>query len=116
VFDITRPHLASFAATVNGDDFLTDASGSRRFLSFHIENCNIDELKKVDLPKAYSEAYQEYLNGFRYWFTDEEIKEIDEKNQEFTTVSIELELIEKLYDLENPKEEFYSAGGDQTIY
>jgi predicted P-loop ATPase len=110
VFDITRPHLASFAATVNGDDFLTDASGSRRFLSFHIENCNIDELKKVDLPKAYSEAYQEYLNGFRYWFTDEEIKEIDEKNQEFTTVSIELELIEKLYDLENPKEEFYSAG------
>lgn len=110
VFDITRPHLASFAATVNGDDFLTDATGSRRFLSFHIENCNIEKLKEVDLPKAYSEAYQQYLAGVRYWFTDDEIKEIDEKNQEFTTVSVELELIERLYDLDNPKAEAYSAG------
>ena len=110
VFDITRPHLASFAATVNGDDFLTDATGSRRFLSFRIENCDIEKLKEVDLPKAYSEAYQLYISGFRYWFTDEEIKEIDKKNEEFTTTTVELELIEKLYDPSNEKDEYYSAG------
>lgn len=109
-FDITRPHLASFGATVNGDDFLTDATGSRRFLSFRIENCNIDKLQKVDLSKAYSEAYQLYISGFRYWFNDEEIKEIDRKNEEFTIVSIEQELIEKFYDVTNPKREFYSSG------
>jgi len=109
-FDITRPHLASFGATVNGDDFLTDATGSRRFLSFRIENCNIDKLQKVDLSKAYSEAYQLYLSGFRYWFNDDEIKEIDERNSEFTTTTIEQELIEKFYDISNPKRDFYSAG------
>lgn len=110
VFDITRPHLASFAATVNGDDFLTDATGSRRFLSFHIENCNIDLFEEIDLSKAYAEAYNLYLSGFRYWFTDEEIKEIDEKNQNFTTTSIEFELVEKYYDLSNLLNESYTAG------
>lgn len=101
-YDMTRPHLASFGATVNGDDFLTDATGSRRFLSFRIENCNIEKLKEVDLKKAYSEAYQLYLSpDFRYWFNDEEIKEIDRKNGEFTITTVEQELIEKLYDLTN---------------
>lgn len=109
VFDITRPHLASFAATVNGDDFLTDSTGSRRFLSFRVENCNTDALQNIDLKKAYSEAYQLYLSGFQYWFTDEEVKEIDDKNEEFTTISIEQELIEKLYDLSNPRGEFYAS-------
>lgn len=110
IFDITRPHLASFAATVNGDDFLTDATGSRRFLSFRIENCDIDKLKGIDLSKAYSEAYQLYLADYRYWFNDEEIKEIDKINEEFTSISIEQELIEKYFDLDNPNREYYSTG------
>ena len=33
--------------------------------------------------------YQLYISGFRYWFTDEEIKEIDQKNEEFTTTTVE---------------------------
>ena len=110
IFDITRPHLASFGATVNGDDFLTDSTGSRRFLSFGVENCNIEKLKEVDLAKAYSEAYRLYQSGFRYWFDDDEIKEIDRRNEEFTSATTEQELIEKCYDLKNSKSEFYSAG------
>ncbi|WP_228377669.1 virulence-associated E family protein [Chryseobacterium gallinarum] len=31
-----RPHLASFVASVNGNDFLTDPTGSRRFLPFEV--------------------------------------------------------------------------------
>ncbi len=110
VFDMTRPHLASFAATVNGDDFLTDATGSRRFLSFCVQNCNVEKLKEVDLAKAYAEAYHLYLSGFRYWFNDDEVAEINQKNEEFTSVSIEMELIDKYFDADGLEREFYSAG------
>lgn len=37
-----RPHLASFVASVNGNDFLTDPTGSRRFLPFEVLAIDID--------------------------------------------------------------------------
>jgi predicted P-loop ATPase len=38
------PHLCSFMASVNGNEFLTDPTGSRRFLPF--------EVKDIDIKKA----------------------------------------------------------------
>ena len=64
----------------------------------------------MDLAKAYAEAYHLYLSGFRYWFNDEEVAEINQKNEEFTTVSIEMELIDKYFDVDGLEKEFYSAG------
>lgn len=110
VFDITRPHLASFAATVNGDDFLTDATGSRRFLSFCVQNCNVEKLNELDISLAYAEAYQLYLSGFRYWFNDKEVAEVNQKNEEFTSSTIEQVLVDKYFDNEGSENEFYSAG------
>jgi len=37
-----HPHLASFVASVNGNDFLTDPTGSRRFLPFEVLSIDIE--------------------------------------------------------------------------
>ena len=71
-----RPHLASFVASVNGNDFLTDPTGSRRFLPFEVLAIDIDRAKSIPMDAVYSEAKTLLNEGFRYWFNDEEIAEL----------------------------------------
>lgn len=71
-----RPHLASFVASVNGNDFLTDPTGSRRFLPFEVQAIDIDQAKSIPMDAVYSEAKTRLNEGFRYWFNDEEIIEL----------------------------------------
>jgi predicted P-loop ATPase len=81
--------LASFMASVNGNDFLTDPTGSRRFLPFEIEAINIEEAKKIDLRQMYAQALHLFKNGFQHYFTLDEINEMHAYNQTFTYNSIE---------------------------
>lgn len=59
------PHLASFMASVNGNDFLTDPTGSRRFLPFEVLSIDIDRAIWVDMDRVYAEARTLLHNGFR---------------------------------------------------
>ena len=40
-------HLASFVASVNGNDFLTDPTGSRRFLPFEVLSIDVEKTKRM---------------------------------------------------------------------
>lgn len=91
------PHLASFCASVNGNEFLTDISGSRRFLPFEVIKINIEEVKKIDISNVWAQAKNLFKTGFRYWFNDEEINELNKRNEEFNVISIEEELILNYY-------------------
>jgi predicted P-loop ATPase len=91
------PHLCSFMASVNGNEFLTDTTGSRRFLPFEVENINIEAVKKIDISKVWSQAKNLFKNGFRYWFVEDEIKELNKRNEDFNIISIEEELILNYY-------------------
>lgn len=42
-----HPHLASFVASVNGNDFLTDPTGSRRFLPFEVLSIDVEKAKRM---------------------------------------------------------------------
>lgn len=108
-FDYDSPRLASFCGSVNGREYLTDLSGSRRFLSFYVKKIDIDALRKINISKAYGQAYKHYKSGFKYWFDLNDISEIDEENEYFSNVIIEKELIEKYFDLNNPKNEAYTS-------
>ncbi len=87
------PHTASFMASVNGNDFLTDPTGSRRFLPFEVSEININEAKKIDMENVYSQAVYLYKKGFRYWFNEEEIDILHKHNQAFQVISIEEQLL-----------------------
>lgn len=85
------PRRASFAGSVNTAQFLNDTTGSRRFLCFELEN--IEYQHEVDINLCYAQAYKLYQNGFRHWFNQEEIKNIDANNEQYQLKSPEEELL-----------------------
>jgi predicted P-loop ATPase len=87
------PHLASFMASVNGNDFLTDPTGSRRFLPFEVLSIDIDVAKAINMDEVYSEALFLFDNGFRYWFNDSEIEELHRQSSGFHVQTIEYEML-----------------------
>ena len=91
------PHLCSFMGSVNRKEFLTDSTGSRRFLSFEVHSIEIDNAKKIDMDMVYSQAIHELKAGFQYWFAADEIKHIESNNSTFKANTIEEELLFRYY-------------------
>ncbi len=91
------PHLASFVASVNGNDFLTDPTGSRRFLPFEVKEIDINKAKFINMDKVFAQAYSLFKSGFRYYFNDEEVQELHIANQIFQVTSIEEEMIAQFF-------------------
>lgn len=87
----TLPRRASFAGSVNTAQFLNDTTGSRRFICFEVEH--IEYTHNIDINSAYAQARQLYKDGFRYWFNQEEIKEINLNNEQYQIRSPEEELL-----------------------
>ena len=85
------PRRASFAGSVNTAQFLNDTTGSRRFLFFEVEH--IEYQHEIDINLCYAQAYKLYQAGFRHWFIQEEIKEINANNEEYQIKSPEEELL-----------------------
>lgn len=85
------PRRASFAGSVNTAQFLNDTTGSRRFLCFELEN--IEYQHEVDINLCYAQAYKLYQDGFRHWFNQEEIKDINANNEQYQLKSPEEELL-----------------------
>lgn len=86
---------ASFAATVNDSQILTDRTGSRRFLCF--ETLRIDYTSEIDHAAIYAQALALYKQGFRYWFADNDITEINDNNEPFQQSCPEAELFFTYY-------------------
>ena len=63
-----HPHLASFVASVNGNDFLTDPTGSRRFLPFEVLSIDVEKAKRMGeaLKKAGYIKVSKRRNGGSY--------------------------------------------------
>ena len=91
------PRRASFAGSVNTAQFLNDTTGSRRFLCFEVEH--IEYTHNIDINLAYAQAKQLYKEDFRYWFNQEEIKEINANNEQYQIRSPEEELLLTWFDL-----------------
>ena len=87
----TMPRRASFAGSVNTAQFLNDSTGSRRFLCFELEGIKYQH--NVDINLAFSQALFLFKSGFRYWFDQEEIKNITENNEQYQLRSPEEELL-----------------------
>ena len=98
----TMPRRASFAGSVNTAQFLNDSTGSRRFLCFELEGIKYQH--NVDINMAFSQALFLFKSGFRYWFDQEEIKNITANNEQYQLHSPEEELLLTWFE-PCPKEE-----------
>ena len=89
-----REHVASFCGTGNNVQFLSDTTGTRRWLPFEVESIESPLAQPFRHDGIFAQAYALYRNGFRYWFDRPEIERLLRHNERFETVHSELELID----------------------
>ena len=115
-----RPHLASFVASVNGNDFLTDPTGSRRFLPFEVLAIDIERAKTIPMDAVYGKAKALLKDGFRYWFNDEEIAELHRNSEAFQVYTTEMELLLRYFtfptEAEKATKRFYMTNSEIVGY
>ena len=99
---------ASFVGSIDREEFLTDLSGTRRFLTYAVSEVNYQH--EVDMNKVFSQAYSLFKNGERYYFNKDEIKEINDHNEEFRLKSFEEELLQINFS----KPEYVSSASSMT--
>ena len=110
------PHLASFMASVIGNDFLTDPTGSRRFLPFEIVNIDIAAAKLINMDNVFSEVMWLLDKGYRYWFIDEEITELHKVSRQFHVQTVEYEMLIQGFEKPNPDEDSFMTTANVLTY
>ena len=77
----------SFCASVNGEQFLNDTSGSRRFITLPVIACNSNH--NLNMQQVWSQIWHGYINGAIWWTDaalDGEIKRRNEKHNEISAI------------------------------
>ena len=92
-----RKHIASFCGTGNNAQFLSDPTGNRRWLPFEVESIESPRDHPFDYMGIYSQAYTLYQQGYRYWFSREEILKLQEHNKQFEAPRLEQELVQQYF-------------------
>ena len=95
-----RVRLASFCASTNNREFLTDVTGNRRWLPFEVES--IQNPFHITLPYEliYAQAKALVESGrFIYWFDLEDIEQLEKHNEEFRAMENEEQLLPILFDV-----------------
>ena len=89
---------ASFVGSTNKDEFLTDETGSVRWLCFElIDKIDFSYKEKVNINLVWRQAYLLYKSGFKYELTQEELEHNELRNKKYQVSSIEQELIQNLF-------------------
>ena len=100
---LEMPRYASFIATSNQKDLLTDPSGSRRFICIEVTDV-IDTTHPIDYSQLYAQAMYELDHGERYWFDPSDERVMTENNRNFEQVPPEEQLFYRY---------FRAAGSDE---
>ena len=94
-----RVRIASFCASSNKREFLTDMTGNRRWLPFEVESIQNPFYTTQPYDLMYAEALYLIDNDFNYWFDLEEIDSLDEHNEAFRAQESEEQLLPILFDI-----------------
>ena len=78
---VTEPRLASFIATTNSRQILSDPTGSRRFLCVEVTDMISNE--SIEHKQLYAQLKQEVLAGERDYLNKEEEKEVQRRNKAY---------------------------------
>ena len=83
---VTEPRLASFIATTNSRQILSDPTGSRRFLCVEVTHMISEEV--IEHKQLYAQLKQEVLDGERDYLNKEEEKEVQHRNKAYYRQSL----------------------------
>ncbi|MBQ9655292.1 MAG: hypothetical protein IJV38_04650 [Prevotella sp.] len=88
-----KHRLASFCGSGNQEHFLSDETGSRRWLCHKVTSISDPRTWTLHYDQLYAQLYQELRQGFRYWFDTDEQRSVDTQNESFRIESDEEQLI-----------------------
>ena len=94
-----RVRLASFCASSNKREFLTDMTGNRRWLPFEVDSIQNPFHTTLPYDLMYAEALYLIDNDFNYWFDLEEIDTLELHNEVFRAQDSEEQLLPILFDI-----------------
>ena len=94
-----KVRLASFCASTNKREFLTDITGNRRWLPFEVESIQNPFYTTLPYEMMYAQAVYLVQNDFNYWFDMDEIEVMEQHNEEFRAQENEEQLLPILFDI-----------------
>ena len=95
-----RVRLASFCASTNKREFLTDITGNRRWLPFEVESIQNPFHTIIPYERLYAQAKALVEEGiFSYWFDMDEIEVLEQHNEKFRALENEEQLLPILFDI-----------------
>ncbi len=97
-----RLRMASFCASGNKREFLSDITGNRRWLAFEVENIDDPFLLMPLFPYGRLYAQARYMLEelhYEYWFRPEDIAKIEAQNSDFRACESEEQLLPVLFDI-----------------
>ena len=95
---------ASFVATSNHKDLLSDLSGNRRFICVEV-TAPIDTNVSVNYDQLYAQAFHAVMHGERYWLDDADEALLKESNEDFRQVSPLEHLLMSCFTTASPEAE-----------
>ncbi|WP_312819380.1 VapE domain-containing protein, partial [Kaistella carnis] len=104
--------ICSFVGSTNKTDFLTDESGSVRWIIFEVtEKINFNYSLEIDIDKVWAQAYFNAYKreGFNPELTLADISENEKRNEGFTQMTLEQEMVNKFFEPSDNLEEFKTA-------
>lgn len=84
--------IASFCATANPEELLSDFTGSRRYICIRVEG-PIEVSQPIAYEQLYAQAMEFVHSGQQYWLSPEEEQAMTESNREFAQRSLLLEYL-----------------------
>ena len=100
---VTEPRLASFIATTNSRQILSDPTGSRRFLC--VEVTDMISSEGIEHKQLYAQLKQEVLDGERDYLNKEEEKEVQRRNKAYYRHSLLEDVFHACFRRPKPEEE-----------
>ena len=122
--EVSFSRRASFVASTNKSDFLTDSTGSVRWIVFQVLGINHDNggangySQNVDIDRVWAQAYALYKDDFKAELSHDEIKQNELLNRRFLRVTTEMELVAKHFEKAEKGQsgaQFYTASNIEKI-
>ena len=103
--------ICSFVGSTNRTDFLTDETGSIRWLIFEVYSFDFEYSKEIEMDKVWAQAYYNAFERKNYnpELTAKDIAENEKRNEKYAQVSMEQELISAHFEKSEKAEEFLTA-------
>ncbi|CAB4159134.1 Primase, C-terminal 2 [uncultured Caudovirales phage] len=73
-----------FGGSVNGEEFLADPTGNRRYLTIPVEGFEFDH--SVDMQQVWAEFHSLWMGGEAFFLSMDEVSELNTHNEQFTII------------------------------